>query len=192
MMVKSKKKSKIKLAKKLAGPAKKKKSRVIASILSQKFLTRVLTFLVRFLLLAAPAYLLFKAGLDFTRLQEIIAGQTAWLANLMGVESTVSSYLIRTPGVWFEVVEACTAWRDVVGLIALVVAVPAVSLKKRSWSLIGIPVLYIVNLFRLATTIVIGNYFPPFLHLAHDVMWKFFSAVFIVIVWVAWLKWAPE
>jgi len=160
--------------------------------IQREFLNSVLIFLLRFLILAAPSYFLFKAGIDFTRAQEIIASQTAWLLNLLGVHATTNSYLIMTKGVWFEIVEACTAWRDAIGLIALVVAVPGVAFSKRLWSLLGLPVIYVVNILRLATTIAIGNYYPSLLVLAHDVLWKFFSAVFIVIIWAAWLKWAPE
>lgn len=112
--------------------------------------------------------------------------------TIFGVHAVTNSYLIMTKNVWFEIVEACTAWRDAVGLLALVVAVPSVSFSKRMWSLLGIPIIYAVNLLRLSTTIAIGNYYPSLLVLAHDVMWKFFSAIFLVIIWACWLKWAPE
>jgi len=164
----------------------------VSRIKGGEFLYRVVVFLLRFLLLAVPAYLLFKAGIDFTRAQELVASQTAWLLNQFGIHAATNSYLIMTKGVYFEIVEACTAWRDAIGLIALVVAVPGVAFSKRLWSILGLPVIYIVNILRLATTIAIGNYYPSLLVLAHDVLWKFFSAIFIVIIWAAWLKWAPE
>lgn len=45
----------------------------------REFLLKVMFFLLRFLALALPAYVIFTLGIDFTRLQEIIASQTAWL-----------------------------------------------------------------------------------------------------------------
>lgn len=147
-----------------------------------------LLFLARFLLLAAPFYFILGLNVDFRPLQKIVASQVALLLGGLGMAASVEGYLVRYGAVALEVTSDCTAWKDMVAFVAMIIAVPRVGWKKRLKGFALLPLIYAVNLTRLVSLLVLGNWRPEFLGLVHNVLWIAGTLLFMLLLWAVWLK----
>lgn len=118
----------------------------------------------------------------------MVAGQVALLLGGIGMAASVEGYLVSYGRVVLEVTSDCTAWKDMVAFVAMITAVPKVSWKKRLNGLALLPMIYAVNLTRLASLLVLGNWKPEFLGLVHNVLWIGGTLLFMLLLWAVWLK----
>lgn len=149
---------------------------------------RAALFLARFLILAIPFYFLLGLNIDFRPLQKIVANSVALLLRSFGVAASVDGYLVGYGPVILEITGDCTAWKDMIAFVSMIVAVPGVSWKKRLNGFALLPLIYAVNVARLASLLVIGNLRPEFMSLAHNVLWIAGTLLFMLLLWVIWLK----
>jgi len=69
------------------------------------------------------------------------------------------------------------------------VAFPTLLWKRLAGVLAGVPLLYIVNIFRLSTLAVIGAYVDrETFEFAHEVVWQGIYLVFVVALWLGWME----
>ena len=87
-----------------------------------------------------------------------------------------------------EIVPECIGWIGLFAIIALILATPKINLRKKAKGiLIATPIVYLVNLLRLTTTIYIGTKAgEAALHLAHDILWRIVLIGTAIIIWLAW------
>jgi len=140
----------------------------------------ILLFLAKFLALSAPLYLIIWMKLDFFPLQVAVAQQVSALLGLVGVETTVSQYLVKGSNFTLEIVEECTGWRDMLAFAALVFATRKGGKLK---ALLLLPVIYIANILRLAATFVIGVYAPEIAKFAHAILFQVGMLALVFSLW---------
>ena len=90
----------------------------------------------------------------------------------------------------FIVVPDCGAIQSMAIFFAAILAFPAPWWRRLAGLLIGIPVLYWVNAFRLAFLAVIGAWDGggPRFKFAHEYVWQGIYIVFVVALWMAWVE----
>jgi len=72
---------------------------------------------------------------------------------------------------------------------ALVMATPYVGYEKKIKVLIvGEPIFFFLNIFRLYVTILCGyHYGISLMNVLHRIIWEVFTPAIVVIVWLIWL-----
>jgi exosortase/archaeosortase family protein len=85
---------------------------------------------------------------------------------------------------------ACTGYRSILALAGLIVAVPNIDWKKRLKGIFyGSLILFIVNIIRITTTIILGYYFGnKVFDFAHTFLWREGLIFVVILMWYIWLK----
>ncbi len=163
----------------------------------QEKMWQTLLFLIKLLILVIPLYLILAFNVDLSPLQEITTQQAYWIFKNTGFDVSRDGFVlsvgsatdVNTNPVVFLVSEDCTAWKSILLLFALIVAVAGVSMKNRLLGLvIGISVLWLGNLARIFAIVLIAqNYGFAVASVVHDYLWQLGLISLVLLIWVVWL-----
>jgi exosortase/archaeosortase family protein len=161
----------------------------------QRKLLFIFIFLIRFLILVIPLYLIIFFG-NLSTLAVLEARQVSFFLNLSKTKSFVEMkdniVILNVENMRNKLIidDACTGYRSILAFIALVLAVPKVENKKRFYALIiGLPLIYVINIFRIYSTILIALKFgEEKLEFVHTFLWREGLILLILILWIFWLK----
>jgi len=142
--------------------------------------------MLRFVALAFPFNLLLKYESLSGWLRVMVAEDTVKLLNFFGKLSAADGFWIKTAVIEINVIPACTGWRSVAAFLALVLAVPNVSWEKRVKALVAVPVIYFVNLGRLASLVFAAEIGKT--KLIHDFLWREGLVFLVLFLWVIWWR----
>ncbi len=166
----------------------------------QKKMAFILEFLLRFLVSAVPIYLIMYFDVDLFALESIEAEQIQFFLGLFGVEAAIHIITIGTrivPALRINEImtdiaidSACTGYRSMFAFAGLVFAYPRVPMKKRLYGLLmGIPIIYAVNIARVVSTIMAAVWFGKgYIDVVHTILWREGLIFIILILWIIWLK----
>ena len=169
-------------------------NKIIGRLLKRKRLESVLWFLVRFNLLAIPLYLAIYTNFSFPPLQVLIAQITSAFLKSLGYDVVQNNQnMILGIGSNFYNIDVSwdsTGWKSLYALFALVIAVPNSNLKsKLSFLSLGLPAVFVLNLFRIVTTILTAlNFGFQYFDLVHIFLWREGLIAVVVLLWYAWLR----
>ena len=116
---------------------------------------------------------------------------TAGLLHLLGMDVIRALTQIHHPeGFAYEIYYRCLGILPVIIYTAAVVAYPR-SLKERCWGMVvGVPILFGLNLCRLVTLFYVGVYYPVAFDFTHIVFWEGLMFLATLGLWLGWLKWS--
>lgn len=160
----------------------------------QQKLWNVLYFLVRFLILAIPLHLIIWSSYDFSLLKNITSSLLELMLKILNVSYIRDGLLFtistKTGMLIIEIIRDCVGWKSMLAFASLIVAVPKIKLRKRLYGiLIGVPIIFVMNAFRLATTFYISSIFGvEVFDFVHKFLWQVGLIVLILAMWVFWLK----
>lgn len=157
----------------------------------QRKLFETFLFFIKLLVFSIPLYLILIFQGVLLPLQEVVGQNVYYILKFLGLEVVKDGVLLIANGFAFFISEDCTGWKSMLFLTALVFSVPRVHIKKRVLGLaIGIPVIYIGNLFRILIMVFISlTYGYEFASIVHDYFWQLGLISLVLIVWVFWLVW---
>lgn len=159
--------------------------------------------LVSVVLRLAPAVRLQRLRQEIVRLEQddsLEAGKKAQrLEALKEEEAEAQSELENLPrdsearmplAFTFTLVPDCGAIPAMSIFIAAIIAFPAGWLRKLAGLFIGLPFLYLVNVFRLATLGYIGavDRGGELFDFSHNFVWQGIYIVFVVAIWLLWVE----
>ncbi len=152
-----------------------------------------LMFLVRFLLLSIPLYLILLMDISLLPLQQAVSGNTLWILNVMGFTAHSEGlimYVGDTDPFIFYTGPDCTGWKSMLCFLALVLATMGATMKKRAAGLvIGIPLIYAGNLARIVGVVLLEDAYGPEAAMAiHDWLWQAGLIALVLLLWLAWLR----
>jgi exosortase/archaeosortase family protein len=156
-------------------------------------LNQVLIFLVKFNLLAIPLYILILLDFSVPPLQNFVALLSHKLLLAMGIQSNLNQHnliAIKEFKMFFvEISMDCTGWKSFYALFALTIATPKIKIRKKILFLfISIPLLFFINIARIALTIYLSLIQPESFGFVHDFLWQWGLTLTIIGTWVVWLK----
>lgn len=164
-------------------------------------LIAILLFLLKFNLLAIPMYLLMYLNISVPELQSFVANAVHALLSMLGYSTVVEGYIIKfAAGLTIFSVDInfdCTGWKSMYALFALVIATPVKYRwgweqnwkQKLKFLAIGLPAIFIVNIFRIATTIAVAMSFgAAYLDIVHTLLWQEGLIIAVVAIWYLWLR----
>ncbi|MBI4010605.1 MAG: exosortase/archaeosortase family protein [Candidatus Aenigmarchaeota archaeon] len=162
-------------------------------LLTKNKLKFVLSFLLRFNLLAIPLYLVIYSNFSFQPLQTLIAQIITGLLKAQNYNIIQNNDMIITNindiTYNIEVSWDSTGWKSLYALFALVMAVPASNIKSKLRFLsVGLPAIFMLNLIRVLTTILIAiNYGFQYFDVVHTLLWREGLIIAVVLLWYFWL-----
>jgi len=163
-------------------------------LLKKNRLKFILWFLLRFNLLAIPLYLAIYTDFSFLPLQTLIAQITAAILKIQGYNIIQNNQTMLTDvdgSIYsIEVSWDSTGWKSLYALAALVMAVSASNIKnKLKFLSMGLPMIFVLNLIRILTTILIAlNFGFQYFEIVHTLLWREGLIIAVVVLWYFWLK----
>jgi archaeosortase B (VPXXXP-CTERM-specific) len=122
---------------------------------------------------------------------DAMATGIAWLEYvlfaLFSDRVTLTGSVVGFGGFTVEIIEECTAVYEILIFAAAVLAFPT-SWRKRGLGLaMGIPLLYAINLLRIAVLIAVGHFRPSLFDFMHLYFWQATLILMITSVWLLWI-----
>lgn len=126
-------------------------------------------------------------------LDERIRKVTAQIQEKLGPQVTFVARKQENPPrqFTFSLVPDCGALPSMSIFIAALIAFPASIRKRLLGLLIGVPILYVINLARLICLAAIGAYWkqnPEVFEFAHQYVWQAIYVLIVVGVWLLWVE----
>jgi len=162
--------------------------------LQQKKLLEVLKFIIFFNLLAIPMYLVLYFNLSFDPLRDFLAFLTTKFLSMLGInaaqENLFVDVLANNQLLKIDISFDSTGWKTLYCLFALAIATPKRKIKnKLKFLAVGLPVLFILNFLRIATTILVAVIFGfKYFEVVHIFLWREGLIAAVVIIWYLWLR----
>ena len=125
-----------------------------------------------------------------------IVGVSSGIINAFGYESWSVHRIIgigENPGI--ELVDGCTGISAMGLFLGFILAYPGNWKNRISFSLLGIGVIYLVNIVRIVTLAITQQEWPGFFDFTHDYSTTliFYLVIFVLwMIWVNFVEWAPE
>lgn len=167
---------------------------IIRKFLKKTRLKFILWFLLRFNLLSIPLYIAIYTGLSFLPLQIFLAQITTEILKAQDYSLVQNGQMIVVNAdnsfYTIEVSWDSTGWKSLYALFALVIAVPAINMTdKLRFLSMGLPTIFILNLIRITTTILVAlNFGFQYFDIVHTVLWREGLILAVVLLWYFWVK----
>ena len=83
----------------------------------------------------------------------------------------------------------CIGWKSAYSLFALVFATHGLVKDKLKFLVVWIPVLFVVNIFRVLITMLVGlNFGFQYTEFIHTFLWQEVMIIALLLVWYVWLR----
>jgi exosortase H (IPTLxxWG-CTERM-specific) len=117
----------------------------------------------------------------------------AWISEkmlrLVGIHASSSGAIVTLSTFAVEVRSNCNAIYEVGLYTAAVWAYPASWRERLIGTLVGAAVLYVVNVFRIASLLVVGLLQPSWFETTHLYAWQ---TLFLLVVGTCWIAWVSR
>lgn len=161
-------------------------------------LKQTLTFLVKLLILSIPLYLVIWFSIDLYVIQIRAASELEWVLDMAGYDVVRDGASMTVSGggqdypFMFFIDEDCTAWKSMLFLFALMVAVPSIRWNRRAVGIaVGLLGLWLGNLFRNVSVVLIErSYGVETAMMIHDWLWRAGLMAMVLVIWLIWWSWA--
>jgi archaeosortase B (VPXXXP-CTERM-specific) len=165
-------------------------SRLVAEVRANRDAVR---YVALFLALCLLFYLLYYALLVsgsvlMVRLRELTANVLGIILSAAGADVMVNGALVSINGFGLEIIDECTAVFSSIVYCACILAYPTTLRKKGIGVALGIPALYAINILRLVILAQVGQTRPALFEFVHVYLWQASFIIFIVVIFLLWLK----
>jgi exosortase H (IPTLxxWG-CTERM-specific) len=128
-----------------------------------------------------------------TALTAPINGHTAstlgLVLNALGIPASTAGDTVSEGGLAFMIIPECTPLFTAGLFLSFVAFYPASLREKGTGLLMGVPLLYLGNMARLAATFIISRYDKRFFEVVHVYLGQVFTILLVMLAVVAWLRW---
>ena len=104
----------------------------------------------------------------------------------------VSGTVIRASGFSVTIGRGCDALEPIAAFFAAVLASPLGLRVKLPGILVGTACLWLINLIRIVSLVLIGVHAPRAFDLAHGQVWQAAFIVLAIVFWAIWVQWATR
>lgn len=110
------------------------------------------------------------------------------LLNIFGFQTKAEGSILTNSTFSVNVKEGCDALIPMIIYITAVLVFPADWKKKWRGLMVGIPILFVLNLLRIVSLYLIGIYIPSIFEFMHVEFWQVLFIICTVLTFVRWLK----
>ncbi|HUI25132.1 MAG TPA: archaeosortase/exosortase family protein [Candidatus Kryptonia bacterium] len=119
-----------------------------------------------------------------------IAEASTWLAGLAGSAATVKDNLILVNSMTLDINHECTGVFVLFVLASFIAAYPASLVMKAVGVTIGIIVLTLVNVLRIATLVRLVEFYPNAFVYFHEYVWQGAFLMLVTLYAMTWVEWS--
>ena len=157
-----------------------------------KLKSPVAIFIIKALLIFVVWYVLYEMWLlPDGRLDEWVSlnivGVSNGIVHALGYKTWAIHRIIgigENPGI--ELVDGCTGISAIGLFLGFILAYPGDWKKKLSYSVMGIGVIYLVNILRIVVLVITQQEWPAFFDFTHDYST---TTIFYIVIFLMWMLW---
>jgi len=117
--------------------------------------------------------------------ENILETYTYFLSKLIFFEKQTYKNYIIVKGFEFLIDQECIGIKSSLGFFAIIMATPTKNFKKRiRYFVILLPLVLLLNLVRILSTIYLFYFFNINPYLLHNILWEIINTAFITILWL--------
>lgn len=120
------------------------------------------------------------------RFATFTANVMAWIMRVLGENGEASGVFVSSSVCQFKIIGECTAYYPLSIFVAAVLAFPAAWSRRLLGVLLGVPVLLLINQFRLVSLCYMYRPFPELFEMIHIVVWQSLMIFLTVVLWILW------
>lgn len=158
------------------------------SVPTYRFAVLFLAFLFSIAMLYSGLRLRFGSYFGVT---ETVTAQAVYhLMSLFSSEMTLKNGTILSFGSFpVKIIEECSGIYEALLLGSALLAFPTTWYKTALGFAIGFPLIYAMNITRIAALLVIGRYFPRSFEFLHIYFWQGTMIAMVASTWLIWVLW---
>lgn len=111
---------------------------------------------------------------------------TSFFLRLLGLDSHCNGKMLWSSICSFEIIGECTAYYPCAIFVAAVGAFPARWTRKLLGIGLGVPILLLINQFRLVSLCYIQHWIPQHFEMLHILVWQSLIIILTVVLWLIW------
>ena len=116
------------------------------------------------------------------------AASASAVLNILGASTTAHGTVLSSSGFAVDVAVECLAIGPLLLFVGAVLAYPSTAGDKCWGAMLGVAVLTVVNVARIASLFWFGERFPQYLDVAHLLVWQAAIVVLALMLWMAWAR----
>ncbi|MCP5039530.1 MAG: exosortase H [bacterium] len=120
-------------------------------------------------------------------LAEFTARAEYHLFDLFTQRTAVTDKVVSYKGFAVHIIEECTGVYEVLIFMAAVLAFPTTWSNKGIGLGLGVPLLYLFNVLRIAVLLLVGKHQPQYFDFMHLYFWQATLILMITSVWLLWI-----
>ncbi len=156
----------------------------------------VLLFVALFAAQMILFYLLYSntwlEGVFFAPLANLYARIAGYLLAVIGYTNTVIGDIITSPSSFLvSVKKGCDAAEPMAIFLAAIIAFPARIKSKFPAIAIGLAILFLLNIIRVAALYITGYHYPELFETMHLAVWQVVFLMVAIALWLVWLNRLP-
>lgn len=124
----------------------------------------------------------------FNPLANLYAAVSGKLINVLGYGVNVSDDLIYSSGFSVSVKKGCDAAEPMAIFIAGIIAFPALFRNKLTGLILGLAILFLLNIVRIISLYMMGIHYPGFFETMHLAVWQVVFIIVAILLWYLWLR----
>lgn len=124
----------------------------------------------------------------FTPVVNLYAAISGKLLSLLGFPVHVDGDLIYSSGFSISIKKGCDAAEPMAIFIAGLIAFPALVRTKLAGLVLGLAILFLLNLVRIISLYIIGIHSPEFFEAMHLAVWQVVFIISAILLWYLWLR----
>jgi archaeosortase B (VPXXXP-CTERM-specific) len=150
------------------------------------------TFLVLFVILVSVFFILYVLARSHApavgiAINTFTAKAVVYAGRILGLDVRRDWFDIQMGTGSFRIVFECTGFFVAFLFLSCVLAFPATLKKKGIGLVIGLPVIFIVNLFRVITIMLVDIWRPHYTHAVHMYLWNISFIIIVVVLFQIWV-----
>jgi exosortase/archaeosortase family protein len=170
--------------------SKNKRSDILKRVWQKK--RPVLFFIGGFCILMVLFYIVFPTSFYKNNIHPFVvlvyAKISGFILNLAGQNTQVRGDEIISARFMINLKKGCDAVEAMAVYASALLAFPAKWKKKIKGLLIGLAVLFVLNIIRVVSLFLAGVYAPKFFDLMHVEVWQVLFILIAVVMWIGWAR----
>lgn len=145
-------------------------------------------FLFKLLLAGAFFQLILLTEPDTYGLQSFLASVTQEVLQFTGLSLERQGALLIGPASSYLVTQDCLGWKSMSAFTGLVFASSSSPGKIVRTAALGVSALFLVNIFRIVTTVYLSYMNIISFEIIHSFLWQWGLTAVVLVMWFGWMK----
>ena len=162
--------------------------KILLSVLRNRVVQFSIVFFLTFMLFAFILHQNFVSNFLNGFVSNCTALHVAFLLKIFGINAYSQGVIVCGETFSLTIVKECTSYYKMMLLVSAIIAYPSPVKHKITGCIAGTVIIYLLNLFRVASLFITGVYFRNSFDMAHEHVTQTIFTFLVAILWLLWIS----